>query len=131
MKTIKGEIVTPNKDVLHPITDMDCVFDSEGNPLDIIIDELKQYPINETLTLLAANWTDTTPSTYTVTDSRYTATVSDWDIRPGVSMTEAQTEALSNADIDIDGSHDGYFILTAKGDKPTIDLPILVKIWRL
>lgn len=95
------------------------------------VEQLKQYPINETLTLLAANWTDTTPSTYTVTDSRYTAAVSDWDVRPGVSMTEAEMEALSNADIDIDGSHDGYFVLTANGDRPMIDLPIFVKIWRL
>ncbi len=88
------------------------------------VEQLKQYPINEALTLLAANWSSSTPSTYTVTDSRYTATVSDWDIRPGVRMTEAQTEALNAADINIDGTHDGYFVLTANGDKPTIDLPI-------
>ena len=131
MKTIKGEITTSNSDVLHPITDIDCVFDSEGKPLDIIIKELKQYPINETLNLLAANWSNSTPATYTVTDNRYTAAVSDWDIRPGVNMTEAETDALSAADIDIDGSHNGYFVLTANGDKPIIDLPILVKIWRL
>lgn len=99
--------------------------------IDAEVQVLKQYPINESLTLLAANWSDTTPSTYTVTDVRYTATVSDWDIRPGVSMTDAETETLDIADIDIDGSHDGYFTLTANGDKPMIDLPILVKIWRL
>ena len=95
------------------------------------VEKLKQYPINEALTLLAANWSNSTPATYTVTDNRYTAAVSDWDIRPGINMTEAESEALSNADIDIDGSHDGYFMLTANGDKPIIDLPILVKIWRL
>lgn len=99
--------------------------------IDAVVQALKQYPINESLTLSAANQTDTTPSTYTVTDSRYTAAVSDWDIKPGINITEAESEALSNADIDIDGSHDGYFTLTANGDKPTIDLPILVKIWRL
>ena len=95
------------------------------------VEKLKQYPINEALTLLAANWSSSTPATYTVTDNRYTAAVSDWDIRPGVNMTEAETDVLSAADIDIDGSHDGYFVLTANGDKPTIDLPILIKIWRL
>lgn len=99
--------------------------------IDAEVQALKQYPINESLTLSAANWTDTTPSTYTVTDSRYTAAVSDWDIKPGINITEVESEALSNADIDIDGSHDGYFTLTANGDKPAIDLPILVKIWRL
>lgn len=130
MKTIKGEITTSNSDVLHPITDLDCVFDSEGKPLDIIVDEIKQYPIIETINLLAANWSTSTPSTYTVTDTRYTSKDSVWElIFPN--LTDVQEEALTNADIKLDGTHDGYFVITARGEKPTMDLPAKIKIERL
>lgn len=101
--------------------------------IDSDVQTLKQYPIFETLTLTAANWSTTTPSTYTVTDARYTADISVWDVTfpNSTDITEAEKEALIAADIDIDGSHDGYFVLTASGDKPMIDVPILIKIERL
>lgn len=130
MKTIKGELKTDMGDVLHPITDIDCVFDSEGKPLDIIVDEIKQYPIIESITLLAANWSAASPSAYTVTDTRYTVAYSVWELL-FPELTDAQEEALTNADIKLDGAHDGYFVITARGEKPTIDLPAKIKIERL
>lgn len=101
--------------------------------IDKELAEIKKYPIFETLTLTAANWSNTEPATYTVTDARYTADISVWDVTfPTPSnITEAEKEALIAADIDIDGSHDGYFTLIANGDKPTIDVPVLIKIERL
>lgn len=97
------------------------------------VEQLKQYPINETLKLLAANWSSTTPPIYTVTDARYKVSTSEWDlvIPDSNGITKAQKDALIAAEIDIDGSYDGYFTLTASGAKPTIDIPIILKIWRI
>lgn len=106
---------------------------TQVNDINTEVQTLKKYPIFETLILTAANWSTATPSTYTVTDARYTADISVWDVTfPSPSnITEVEKEALIAADIDIDGSHDGYFTLIANGDKPAIDLPVLVKIERL
>lgn len=79
-----------------------------------------------TATLLAASWTgDSAPYTYTLAVTGVTAN-SNQELLPSLTITEEQLTALQAANIQDGGQAANSVILTAFGDKPTIDLPIRV-----
>ncbi len=75
-----------------------------------------------TATLLAANWSS---AAYTLAVSGVTA-ASAVEILPGAYITEAQLEALQEANIQDGGQSAGSITLNAFGDAPTIDIPIRI-----
>lgn len=133
-----GDAVTPNGiegglDEKHGYNYLMRQVNTSQSTINKLIDEVlkvKQYPMIENITLLSALWSNTTPWTYKIVDARYTAVNSVWELM-FPNLTEAQEEAFSVANIRVDGSHDGYFLITAKGDKPIIDIPAKIKIERL
>ena len=79
-----------------------------------------------TATLLAASWTgDAAPYTYTLAVTGVTTT-SNQELLPALNITKKQLIALQAANIQDGGQAVNSVILTAFGDKPTIDLPIRV-----
>lgn len=92
------------------------------------VNKLKLLPKFESIVLSSALWSATSPSTYTLLDSRYSALTSYWEFSIPETTLESQVDAFENAEIDIDGSVDGVIKFVAVGTKPTIDLPVLVKI---
>lgn len=133
-----GDAVTPNGieggfDEKHGYNYLMQQVNTSQSTINKLIDEVlkvKQYPMIENITLLSALWSNTTPSTYKIVDARYIAVNSVWELLFS-DLTGAQEDALSTADIGINGTHDGYFLITAKGDKPIIDIPAKIKIERL
>lgn len=133
-----GDAVTPNGiegdlDEKHGYNYLMKQVNASQSTINKLINELsgiKKYPIIESLMLQKDHWSSSNPSTYTVFDVRYTATYSVWElIFPD--LTEVQEEALTSANIRIDGTHDGFFEITAKGEKPRVDIPAKIKIERL
>lgn len=92
------------------------------------IEKLKLLPKFDSIVLSSASWSASSPSTYTLLDSRYSALTSYWEFSIPDNAVEAQMDAFENAEIDIDGSVDGVIKFVAVGTKPNIDLPVLVKI---
>lgn len=79
-----------------------------------------------TATLLAASWTGSSaPYTYTLAVTGVTAN-SNQELLPALNITEEQLTALQSANIQDGGQAANSVILTAFGDKPTINLPIRV-----
>ena len=77
-------------------------------------------------TLIASNWVGTTaPFTYSLDVEGVTAT-SNQEVLPAVGISTEQLEALQGANIVDGGQGEGYMVLVAHGDKPTIDIPIRI-----
>lgn len=76
------------------------------------------------ITLLASNWSG---NTYTISDSRIT-TISNQEVLPALSanITDPALEALQGANIQDGGQSNGVMYLVARGDVPTVDIPIRV-----
>lgn len=92
------------------------------------IESLKTLPKFENIVFSSTLWSTTKPSIYTLVDSRYSALASYWEFTIPNNAVEAQMEAFENAEIELDGSIDGVIKFVATGSKPTIDLPVLLKI---
>ena len=113
----------------YPITHINALVMGEGESLD----SLKEFenkadslvnPKYESYSILAAGWVgDTAPYTYTVTgyNGKTVEVVED------VTMTLDQLEVIENAKIKSNPMV-AENILYAFGDKPTIDLPVLLRV---
>lgn len=83
-------------------------------------------PIEESITLYAANWTTSNSiTTYTISNSLITST-SHQIILPAISITEEQYNAFTAAKIIDYGQVNGALNLRALGDVPTINIPIRI-----
>lgn len=102
-----------------------------GN-MDIIDSELATRQKKSTklsITLGADKWTGTTaPFTLVLTVSGVTASTTDQEIYQPVNPTAAQVEAYNNAILRDGGQAANQITLKAYGDKPTIDIPIIVEV---
>lgn len=76
------------------------------------------------IVLLASNWSG---GKYTISDSRISAT-STQEVIPALSdnITDPSLEALQVANIQDGGQTNGMMFLVARGDVPTVDIPIRV-----
>ena len=77
-------------------------------------------------TLLSANWVN---GQYTITSSEI-KTDCTIELTYPHTLTDDQYEALQNASTRINGFSDGQILLRALGDTPSIDIPIIIVIWR-
>lgn len=99
--------------------------------------EAKSFPLFEQYFLLVESWTTITEGEqilkYTIDDSRYISGDNGgvWQLLRDPSATEEQNLALDEAQIINIEEADGTFSLKGKGAKPTIVIPILIKIERL
>lgn len=99
--------------------------------------EAKSFPLFEQYFLLVENWTTIAEGEqilkYTIDDSRYISGDNGgvWQLLRDPSATEEQNLALDEAQIINIEEADGTFSLKGKGTKPTIVIPILIKIERL
>lgn len=133
-----GDAVTPNGiegglDEKHGYNYLMKQVNASQSTINKLIDEMskvKQYPMIENITLLSTSWSNTTPLTYKIVDARYTAANSVWELVFS-DLTGEQEDALATSDISINGTHNGYFEIIAKGEKPKIDIPAKIKIERL
>jgi hypothetical protein len=112
----------------YPITHINAIVMGDQN-----LGSLKEFseiadrivnPVCEQHTLFAAGWVgDKAPYTYTITgyDNRTVEVLED------VTMTLDQLEVLENAKIKTNPMSDEN-ILYAFGEKPTIDLPVLLRV---
>lgn len=122
MATLQKEGLLIGKDqdgntvLIYPITTMDSV-----DGLSEALAESK--PVIQLSALLAAGW-DAEAKTYSF-ESEYPATNYDIGIEPDASCTDAQLEAWSAARIV--GSVSGN-IVTAYGEVPTVDIPIIMEV---
>ena len=73
-------------------------------------------------TLYAANWVN---NTYTISNINVTAT-SNQEVTIGLNLTDVQKDAWNDAVIEDGGQTTGSFTLIARGDVPTVDIPIRV-----
>lgn len=116
--------LTPNLGLIKPeLTDAADITAMNAN-WDKIDEALKGMSTNEIVqaTLVSTGWTgDSAPYTYTLTsyDDKTVEVVED------VSMTLEQLEVIENAKIKSDPSSNEN-ILYAFGDKPEIDVPVLL-----
>ena len=76
----------------------------------------------KSFTLSASNWSS---GTYTISDSLITAS-SNQEVLPATTITAAQYNALSKAQIIDGGQSAGKLTLKALGTVPTIDIPIRI-----
>lgn len=84
---------------------------------------LKSY--KEAITLLASSWSD---NIYTYTNSQISSVDTVVEIYPSKDITTEQLEALQAANI-IGGTQSvGSLQLVAKGDVPTVDIPLTIII---
>lgn len=91
-----------------------------------MLDEAATLSNIRTATLFASSWTgDYAPYTYTLAVTGVTAN-SNQELLPALNITSEQLTALQAANIQDGGQAANSVILTAFGDKPTIDLPIRV-----
>ena len=82
--------------------------------------------LSQTATLLAEAWEgEEAPYTYTLPVEGATDT-NNIEVLPAVPLTQEQYEAMSGACITGAGQAEGSITLDAWGDKPEIDLPIIV-----
>lgn len=80
---------------------------------------------SKTATLAAANWSGSGPYTYTLTASGVT-TSSNGSVGLSLGATDEQYEAAALAKIRITSQSANSITLTAIGDKPTVDLPVVI-----
>lgn len=88
-------------------------------PATIVISRIEGIILSAT-----ANWSD---NTYTKLNTDYPATMYDLDVELDGSATAAQEEAWNDANFVSSAENN---LLIAKGVKPTIDLPIIVTIFK-
>ena len=120
---------TPNLGLVKPeladvadITTMNSNWDKNLDKIDEALGNLQVQPQYVSYTLLASGWDgETTPYTYTIAsyDGKNIEVVED------VNMTLDQLEVIENAKIKSDPSK-AENILYAFGDKPTVDVPVLL-----
>ena len=80
-------------------------------------------PTITTMTLMAASWGQNT-KTYSF-ESQYPSATYDIEIEPGQTATEEQLSAWTRAKLVGSASSN---VLTAVGEVPTVDIPIIVKV---
>ena len=77
-------------------------------------------------TLFAGSWQgDSAPYTYTLSIPGVTTT-SNQELLPALNITSEQLTALQASNIQDGGQLSDSIVLTAFGDKPTVDIPIRV-----
>lgn len=80
-------------------------------------------PTITTMTLMAASWGQNT-KTYSF-ESQYPSSTYDVEIEPGQTATEEQLSAWTRAKLVGSASSN---VLTAVGEVPTVDIPIIIKV---
>lgn len=122
MATLQKEGLLVGKDqdgntvLIYPITTMDNV-DGLSEALETV------KPVIQLSTLFASGW-DAESKTYSF-ESEYPAADYDIGIEPDASCTDTQLETWSAARIVGSASHN---IVTAYGEVPSVDVPIIVEV---
>ena len=83
-----------------------------------------------TVTLLSSSWVGSSPATYTITNANIKST-SIVEIGPGYGITSTQYDAFVAAKVVLNAASDqtnGSIKLTAKGTKPTVNIPVILTI---
>lgn len=93
-----------------------------GKWIDIYSGSKPQSSVTKSFTLSASSWSS---GSYAISDSLITAS-SNQEILPATTITAAQYNALSKAQIIDGGQSEGSLTLKALGTVPTIDIPIRI-----
>ena len=107
----------------YPITHINAIVMGEGNKLSSLKNLVN--PIYRTYQIAASDWVgDTAPYTYTITgyDGKTVEVLED------VTMSIEQLGAIENAKIKSNPMISEN-ILYAFGEKPTIDLPVILRVY--
>lgn len=114
-------LIDYNGDIIYPQTKASAVYDDNGNLLSNVI---AYKPTITTATLLTSNW-DSTEKIYSF-EADYPNATYDVEIEiNGDSCTDEQLEAWSGAKIV--GSFSSN-VAKAKGNVPSIDIPIILTV---
>lgn len=105
------------------ISDIDTLY-SENDTQDTEIQNKVNKSVKVNFTLAANIWNG---DTYTISNSNITTT-SVVELYPTSSITEEQLEALQEANIIGGTQSNGSYGLVAKGDIPTINIPVIMII---
>lgn len=111
----------------YPITHINAIVMGDNDNMKTLVNSVNAiaYPTYTKSTLYAAGWVgDTAPYTYTLTGYN-DKTV---EVLEDVTMSTDQLDVIESAKIKSDPS-DTRNILYAFGDKPSIDLPVLLKVY--
>lgn len=101
-------------------------LNQNADKIDSAIASKADKSIEKSATLLASSWIgDTAPYYITITVEEATAT-NNIEILPAATLIQEQYEAMSSAGITGADQAEGSVTLKAFGEKPTIDLPIIV-----
>ena len=99
-------------------------FNQNADKIDSAIASKADKSIEKSATLLASSWIgDTAPYYITITVEEATAT-NIIEINPTPEQSEEEYDIMSEALIDGYSQTTGSITLVARGEKPTIDLPI-------
>lgn len=102
------------------------IFNENADRVDLEMEKRAVKSLSQTATLLAEAWEgEEAPYTYTLPVEGATDT-NNIEVLPAVPLTQEQYEAMSGACITGAGQAEGSITLDAWGDKPEIDLPIIV-----
>lgn len=114
-------------DLIRNLLDKD-----QASYLAMQIAELKTYPLTKHYVLKADQWQETPEGlTYTIIDSGYSYLGSFWEFCIESDIDETEQRQFANARVSSVGDKEtGKAIIRAYGIKPTIDIHIVIIIWR-
>lgn len=115
------------QDFAEMMDDVDTQLKAQENKTQSAGDKASKYK-RTTATIPSAGWTgDTAPYTNTITVSGITAT-NDIQVLPSYDWTTEQAEAWGGAMILSGSQSENTMTLKAYGDKPVIDIPVVILI---
>ena len=114
-------LIDYNGDIIYPQTKASAVYDDNG---DLLSNVMAHKPITTAVTMLASSW-NTSEKTYSFEADYPNATYNVEIEINGDSCTDEQLEAWSGAKIV--GSFSSN-VAKAKGEVPTVDIPIILTV---
>ncbi|KSV60315.1 hypothetical protein [Acetivibrio ethanolgignens] len=101
-------------------------FNQNADKIDSAIARKADKSIEKSATLFASSWTGDTAPYYITIDVEGATATNNIEILPAATLIQEQYEAMSSAGITGADQAEGSVTLKAFGDKPKIDLPIIV-----
>ena len=98
---------------------------SNMEKIDTALGEKANLSVAINATLLASDWSDDSPYTQTVTVEGLKAD-SNGVISIAQNATSEQIEIVCDAGLYISNQADGTLTITAYGDKPNVDIPVII-----
>lgn len=93
--------------------------------LDTILGNKANLSDVKNVTLSVSGWDDNTPCSQIISIEELTAS-QNGVISPAQNLTVEQMEVVSDAEIYISAQRDGELVVSAKGTKPTCDIPATI-----